>query len=133
MIIYHNCCIKLVPLVNWYCDIVFFSRVFLFPLSLFHNFAVVTYINLNGRYKFLPIDSVVKQNRQYIPTNIISYGQPLHGQVPDKKSCSKSHITSRLLLKWLNCRCCYETLPLQILIHIFFYHGATEFMIIYTW
>jgi len=34
----------------------------------------------------LAIESVVKQNRQHIPTNIVSYGQPLHGQVSDKLS-----------------------------------------------
>jgi diadenosine tetraphosphatase ApaH/serine/threonine PP2A family protein phosphatase len=63
--------------------------------------------------------------------------------VSDKESCSKSHLTSRWLLKWLYCRFSYDILPLKILVHIFFYHGATApigprpshcqgFMITYT-
>jgi hypothetical protein len=97
-----------------------FLRVLPFPLSLlFRNFAKLFSLIYHRRYEFLPIDSVVQQNRQHIPTNIICYGQPLHIQVPDKESCSKSHLTPRLLLKCLNCRCCYDILPFKILIHIF--------------
>jgi len=75
------------------------------------------------RYKSLPIDSFIKHNKQHIPTNIISDGQPLHGHISDKKSFNIT-VTAEMA----NC--------MQILLwhfdsqnskeYFIFYHGPTD-------